>query len=536
MRLEITDVSQLVLPAFITVAVLMVGRSITVYLKHYATFPKDSKKLEEAKRNGKVASLEDIPGTVGYPFVSIIPQLLPYLRIRRNDLFFYSLLDKYGDFCKILRDDKYLLLTADPAILKTIANSESFIRKDFFQSVARDIAPYALFLIPDGDLWKKHRKGLQPAFGPIHLKNSCRVAIDVADHLFRVWDSDLEAGNCTRNVINDFTMLTADVIARVVFSLDFDGVKSLETHSEAGFHSPMSKVVTAIQTRFAFRARKYLWGWFGASEAQLAPSVQYITSILKNAIEMKKQSKLAEQSEDTDDKWNRDLLDRLLEPQGSFTFTEEEIMSEMFGFFLAGHESTANTLTWAMLELAQHPEIAAKLQQEIDSELGSQPPSYEQVTSLKYVDAFVKETLRLHPVASLFGRSSDEDVQLTSSDGVKILVPKDVTVIICVSKVHESKKFWGEDASEFNPDRWLIKNGDKIEEFVPVPGSFLPFWDGPHNCIGQKIAMIEAKITIIRMMQKFNVRLSPKQGPIQPVYTITLGLKNGLLVDVSKRA
>ncbi|KAJ3128993.1 hypothetical protein HK098_002844 [Nowakowskiella sp. JEL0407] len=516
MQLDLNNISRIAIPAISAIAVLTLGRSLSVYIYHYLTLPQNSKKLDEARKKGKVASFYDIPGPAGYPFVAVTPLITPYLKIRRTDLFFTGMIDKYGDFCRIMMGDRYMVLTADAAIIKKIANSDSFFRGRNFQSIAGDIAPYALFIIPSGDLWKKHRKGLQPAFGPVHLRDTFKVTLEVADYLLSIWEKELSKGNATRNVMDDFTLLTGDIISKIAFSLDLGAVKSLETHESSGFHEHMEKVTTAIQIRFGFRRFRFLWGWNGVSEAQLAPSMTYLKSILKGAIESKKQ-KLAQKSGTIeDDRWTKDLLDRLLEPQGSFSFTEEEIMSEMFGFFLAGHETTANTLTWAMLELTKHPEVLEKLQKEVDGLLKGGDPTFEQLSSFKYTEAFVKESLRLHPVVQMLGRETSEEVQLTNMEGFTITIPKGVAVVASLQKIHVSKQYWGENASEFYPDRWLIKKGDTIEEFTPIPGSFLPFWDGPHNCIGQKIAMIEAKVMVIRLVQKFNVKLSPKQGPIEP--------------------
>ncbi|KAJ3128994.1 hypothetical protein HK098_002845 [Nowakowskiella sp. JEL0407] len=519
----------------LTVGILTVGRSLAMYCYHYLTLPKDSRLLDKARKDGKIGEFSSIPGPPGYPFLANLPLIMPYVRIKRSDLFFSDLVDNYGNFCKVTTGNKIMVLTADAAINKKIATSDSFVRGSNFSLVAADIAPFSLFVIPSGDVWKKHRKGLQPAFGPIHLRETFTVSLEVADALLSVWEDNVMKGNNTRDVMHDFTMLTADVISKIAFSLDLGAIKSLTTNEPDGFSTHLDVITNAIQTRFPIRNSKFLWQFFGVSSSHISPSMEYLNKILKGAIEAKKQ-KLRQKSETfQQEQWSKDLLDRLLEPQGSFSFTEEEILGEAFGFFLAGHETTANTLTWSMLELSQHPEVFEKLRNEVEEILKGGTPKFEQLSSLKYVEAFIKETLRLHPVVKSLVRECVAETVLTGTDGFSVRIPKGVNVLASIAKVQTSKTYWGENAEEFYPDRWLIRNGDLIEDFTPIPGSFIPFWDGPHNCIGQKIAMIEAKVMIIRLVQKFNVELSKKQGPITPVQTLTFGLKNGLLVDVSKR-
>ncbi|KAJ3129721.1 hypothetical protein HK098_000500 [Nowakowskiella sp. JEL0407] len=136
-------------------------------------------------------------------------------------------------------------------------------------------------------------------------------------------------------------------------------------------------------------------------------------------------------------------MQTLLNHQGSYSFTEEEIMSKMFGFFLAGHDSTTNTLTWSALELANHPEVVKKLRKEID--LVFQPgtePTFEMLSILKYVEAFVKEVLRIYPVVLIDGRESNQDMEITTSDGLKIALPKGIQVNVHIGRIHQSEKYW----------------------------------------------------------------------------------------------
>ncbi|KAJ3128659.1 hypothetical protein HK098_003866 [Nowakowskiella sp. JEL0407] len=99
------------------------------------------------------------------------------------------------------------------------------------------------------------------------------------------------------------------------------------------------------------------------------------------------------------------------------------------------------------------------------------PRIFEKLSSLRYVDAFVKEVLRVHPISLMDGRKTAQDLELTTSEGLTIAFLKGIQVFVHAGRVHQSKKYWGEDATEFKPERWITENG----EFVNVAGSYIPF-------------------------------------------------------------
>ncbi|KAJ3121809.1 hypothetical protein HK098_003350 [Nowakowskiella sp. JEL0407] len=489
--------------------------------------PTSNKKLKQAKESGKFGNYNDIPGPVGYPIVGIYPWASPYMKRKRMDLYISEQNENYGGICRIDAGGIEMVFIDDAAMAKKLLNSSDYGRGKLLQKTTTDFAPFALFVIPSGDQWKKHRKGLQPAFGPSHLREAFTVSLETVDQLLDLWESKISAGNNTRNVMEDFTMLTADIIAKVAFSLDLGGVKSLESNKVLDFHHYMERIAEVIELRSGMSTVEYLWGLLGVSTQQIRPATSYLRGMLQRIISDKIATIKQKQNEGidvSDDKFGRDLLDRLVTLND---FSEEEIMSEVFGFFLAGHETTANTLTFALLELAQNQRVFLKLKEEIDTTLKGQKPTNEIVSSLKYLDAFFKETQRIYSVVVNLSRESLKDTTLTSSDGLTIAIPANTQFVINIAAIHTSKVYWGEDAEEFKPERWL-------DSFTPVPGSYLPFGDGQMSCIGQKMAIIETKVALIRIIERFTLKISPNQGKLEPIATLTFGLKNGLLIDISK--
>lgn len=139
----------------------------------------------------------------------------------------------------------------------------------------------------------------------------------------------------------------------------------------------------------------------------------------------------------------------------------------------------------------------------------------------KYLDGFVKETLRLHPPTPILMKTAARDCEL---DGV--LIKKGTDVFPIMSSTHRDPRYWS-DPESFRPERWTA-------DFVPVEGSYLPFGDGSTNCIGQKLALIETKITIASLVREWDIELSPNQN-FKQVWSVTMGFKDGLFVGLKKR-
>ncbi|KAJ3120900.1 hypothetical protein HK098_004135 [Nowakowskiella sp. JEL0407] len=526
----VVKVSNYILPVGTAVVAMLLGRSVVNWTIAVFSTPRDSRLIENAVKSGKVVTLKDIPGPVGYPILGTLPVAFPFLKIQRLDLFLDHLLATHGSVCKMKSGPGTIIIINDGEVFKRILNSpDVFMRGPELHHVMKDSFPFALFLFPDtDDTWKKHRKGLQPAFGPVHLREAFQVTVEIVEQLFSIWDKEISSNASTvRNAMEDFTLLTGDVIGRIAFSYNLDAVKSLETKKELQFQNHIEKIASAAQLRGSFRGLEFLYSLAGISQSQLSPSVKYIKDLVTKTIRTKKEN-LRSREVDNADIWARDLLDRLMLDE---KFSEDEIISEVFGFFFAGHETTANTLTWAIMELSKRPDIAKKLKDEVDTVLRGTDLSMDNINSFRYVDAFIKETLRIHPVVPFLARKSKVETIINSQDR-QIAIPANVRVVVPLKCVQTDTRHWSESGGEFIPERWLKSNDGS--EFVPVPGSFLPFGDGPMNCIGQKMAMIEAKVVIIKLMQKYKVKISEQQGPIEPVVTITYGLKHGLLVDIKK--
>ncbi|PHT76764.1 Cytochrome [Capsicum annuum] len=182
-----------------------------------------------------------------------------------------------------------------------------------------------------------------------------------------------------------------------------------------------------------------------------------------------------------------------------FGMTISEVVDERKLFYFAGQERTSVLLVWTMILLCLHPEWQVRAKEEVLHIFGNDKPDLEGLNSLKIVTMILYETLRLFPPLPVFGRRTSEEVKLGDLN-----VPAGVILIIPAILVHYDKEVWGEDAKKFKPERF-----SGVSKATKGQVSFIPFIWGTRVCIGQKFAMMEAKMAIAMILHKFSFELSP---------------------------
>eukprot|EP01116_Phalansterium_solitarium_P015768 TRINITY_DN3512_c0_g2_i1.p1 TRINITY_DN3512_c0_g2~~TRINITY_DN3512_c0_g2_i1.p1 ORF type:complete len:195 (-),score=64.30 TRINITY_DN3512_c0_g2_i1:88-672(-) len=190
---------------------------------------------------------------------------------------------------------------------------------------------------------------------------------------------------------------------------------------------------------------------------------------------------------------------------------------------LVGSETTSNSLTWILYTLAQHRHVLAKLREEVDAVLREGPLGYESVGRLKYVEMVIKETMRIHPAAPVTARMAVRPQKLLG-----YTVPAGTNVIVNFMHMHKDPRFW-DKPEEFRPERWA-EDAPK-----PTPGAYMPFGDGPKNCIGQRLAMLEMKTVLARIVHALDFELAPDR-PVEQILTVTLNAKDGVHMTFRGRA
>ncbi|KAI8924633.1 cytochrome P450, partial [Entophlyctis helioformis] len=435
-----------------------------------------------------------VPGPYNWP---IVGQLLTVLRYGLNgniqELWAASA-RLYGDVFAVPVLLRHFVVVSDAAAIKTIMNSPDFYRDERTQMAGSGLLDHSLFLLPSGDNWKRHRKLLQPAFGPSHLRHTVDVTIQVADAVAADFTSIMAQTGSTSIEVDAYEYMTAvalDVIGRVAFSKDFATVKTIHTQQ----HNEARHMLEGLVNYFQKRLLTPSFAWAIAGLTNDAPHVKavrdYTQNLVKSLINERREA-LERGEQAAKGKWDMDVLDRLLQDSAAAglnadRLSEDEIIGETLTFFFAGHETTANTMTHLLLALCQNPRVMDKLVAEIDTVYADIDGrlTAENLHMFKYLDWVVKESQRLHPVVSTLARNCNKPVELAGHS-----FAAGTRFMIAIRLAHHHSRYW-KDPESFVPERWAEP---------PVAGAFMPFGDGPMVCIGQKMANIEVRVATIRLL------------------------------------
>ncbi|KAF7046273.1 LOW QUALITY PROTEIN: hypothetical protein CFC21_055308 [Triticum aestivum] len=364
-------------------------------------------------------------------------------------------------------------------------------------------------VLTNGNEWKRHRKVVHPAFDMDKLMMTSTMS-DCAGSIMSEWEAKVGGGEAEIELSSQFEELTADVISRTAFGGSHKEGKQVCLAQRDLQFLAFSAVYNVVQ----IPALGYLPTEKNLKIRKLDKEVRGILAdIIKSRIT----------SYDTKS-YGWDLLGLMLEacmPQEHGhdpLLSMDEIIDECKTFFFAGHDTSSHMLTWTMFLLSTHPEWQQKLREEVMRECGSTVRTADMLNKLKLVNMFLLETLRLYNPVSVIQRKAGSDLEI---GGIK--VPQGTVLTIPIATIHRDKEVWGEDANEFKPLRF--EKG--VTRASKHPNAFLSFSSGPRSCIGKNFAMIEAKIVIVMIIQRFSFSLSPKYVHA-PTDVITLRPKFGL--------
>ena len=340
----------------------------------------------------------------------------------------------------------------------------------------------------------------------------------------------------TVDVQKVFTALTMDFIGRVALGIDV----SAQSDPNDSFVKAAYKVFNIQMGRnplillsLLFPEFKAIQGWINIDFSD-KEATKFIVTAVQKAIDDRR-------NEPEQDKY-KDFLTLMInahkldKPDNAETvenlnvtdkrpLTDAEILANASTMFLAGHDSTATLQTWIAYCLATNIDVQNRLLAEIDKELGDKKPEYDNVAHLPYLDMVVSETLRLYTPNRRNVRDTARDITICGSR-----IPKGTDVTIPVHAVHRNPEYWP-DPEKFDPERFSSENKGKI-----VPYSYMPFGIGPRNCIGMQLALAEAKITIVRLLQHVRLNVAEKtEIPPKLDEGIVLKPLNGMLLKLIKR-
>jgi cytochrome P450 len=359
-------------------------------------------------------------------------------------------------------------------------------------------------LTNEGTPWQKQRQLIQPAFRHENILAYGEIMADsTAKHLARWKDGE------GRDLHHEMAELTLDIVSKSLF-----GTNAAHLAHEVG------EEIAAVMERFqAQAALSFLLpdNFPIPKTPRLLRSKKKLDAVVLSIIQDRRKSRTA----------GNDLLQRLLDAQDEAgrRMSDEQLKDEVMTLFLAGHETTANALTWTWYLLAQNPQVGELLGAELDRVLAGQAPTLADLPRLPYVEMVVKESMRLFPPAWGFGRLALEEFEL---GGYRI--PAGTNIFITQWLTHRDARFFP-DPQRFEPERWRedpVRKG-KIPRFA-----YFPFGGGPRVCIGAGFAMLEAALLLATIAQRCRFSLAPN-AKVVPLFSVTLRPKHGLPMILHSR-
>ncbi|PAN29590.1 hypothetical protein PAHAL_5G236300 [Panicum hallii] len=370
----------------------------------------------------------------------------------------------------------------------------------------------------DGEKWAKHRRILNPAFHHEKIKRMLPVFSACCAETITRWENSMPSeGRYEIDVWPEFQNLTGDVISRTAFGSSYqEGMKIFQLQGELA-----ERLVQSFQTIFI----PGYWFLPTKNNRRMREIDREIQKILREIIG--KREKAMKSGETNND----DLLGLLLESNmneskgnAKLGLSTEDVIEECKLFYFAGMETTSVLLTWTLIVLSMHPEWQERAREEVLNHFGRVKPDFDSLSRLKTVTMILYEVLRLYPPATFLVRRTYKEMELGS-----IRYPAGVNLLLPILFIHHDPEIWGKDASEFNPARFA----DGVSNATKHQGSFFPFGGGPRICIGQNFALLEAKMALCTILQRFSFELSPSYSHA-PYTVITLHPQHGAQIRLKK--
>jgi cytochrome P450 len=404
----------------------------------------------------------------------------------------------------------HTFLVHDPAAIKhVLVDNASNYRKDPIQ---RRILASGLadgLLSAEGTRWETQRRTLAPLFARRPVASFTPAMCDAAEHLCRRWQTF--APGEVIDVAAEMTRLTLNVLALTIFS---DGIG--RDYDE--FRSAMSAYFDAIGRIDAFDLLHVPPFVPRPGRRSLRRTMIYFEEVIDQIIELRRR-RLEASSDVPQDLLT--LLLRALDPSTGQPMSFCEVRSNILTFLSAGHETTANALSWSMFLLSQSPFWHAQVREEADRELSAD--RCHLLERLVVTRAVVEETLRLYPPIAALSRMSERDDVL----GGHAIKPH-ALIVIAPYVLHRHRRLW-ERPDVFDPSRFLEPAKAEIPCFA-----YLPFGAGPRTCIGSSFALQEAAVVLATLVHRFDTSLLPR-ARIWPTQKITLRPAHGLPMRITPR-
>jgi cytochrome P450 len=417
--------------------------------------------------------------------------------------FFDASKEAYGDVVRFRLPGNEVFFLENPRDIETVLLTarSNFVKHSFFWKHVTAIFGRGL-LTSEGDFWLKQRRLAAPAFHPERIASYARIMTGFTERLCSTW-KDGEV----RDFHRDMMRVTMEIVSKTLFDVEVD-------EEISGIERSFDAIIHEIAKRFRRPVRI-------PDGIPIPGNIRYNRGVA--VLDRLVGRILAERRETSGDRG--DLLSMLLAARDDDgkSMSDRQLRDELITLFLAGHETTAISLSWTFFLLSKNPETEEQATAEVRDVLAGRLPEAADVPRLPYIHAVFQESLRLYPPAYVIGREALSDCVI---GGYR--VPARATVYFSPWVLHRDRR-WFDSPEEFRPERWLDGSAARLPKYA-----FIPFGGGPRICIGERFATMEAVLMLATILGKFQLEsVGPDPVPLQ---SITLRPQGGPLMRVARRA
>ncbi len=455
----------------------------------------------------RITSTQEItlvpPRTAGFPVVGSIPALL-----RQQTDYLFNAWHSHGDIYKLDLGPVSIMMLNHPDYAQHILrdNARNYAKGGEMWESVRGVVGNGL-VASEGDYWRRQRRMIQPHFHRQHLAGLVTLMMDAIDDGLQEWDALALSGE-PFDIAQAYAQITMKVIMRSMFGQGLSAEDADQMGESMGYaldymlkNMILGKLPKWIPvpgrktyTKMLTRSDKFLYGMIAQRRLEGGQGDDLLSMFLN-----------------------------LVDDETGEPLTDKEIRDEAATIFLAGYETTSIAMTWASYMLAQHADVAEKLETQVNDVLQDRTPTFTDLMQLSYPRMVMEETMRLYPPVFWLPRTAVNDDTI---GGYQIKAGQMVAAVPLT--IHRHPQFWA-DPNTFDPENFAPKANKQRH-----PLAWMPFGAGQRLCIGKDFALMEGTLILSRLMQRYHVHPCPERQP-QLALSTTLSTKDGVWVRLEKR-
>lgn len=410
---------------------------------------------------------------------------------------------EYGDLASFRLATRHFYLISHPKLIEQTLIKQS----DIFVKMYDPKKPTGLALglgqglvTSQGDLWQRQRHLMQPVFQRSNLASLLPQIVTVGNNLLARWR--LLGDGAQVNLADEMMQVTLEVITQTMFSTSvLDKIEHIAPALDTLLRYAAKSVINPLRIPLFIPTQ---------ANREFNATSAVVDDVIYGIIEQRRAQPAA----------HNDLLDMLLNAsdENGELMSDQQIRDEVITIFSAGHETTANLLSWTLYLLARHPDVLAKLRQELDTLAQGEVPTVQQ---LVYTRAVLDESMRLRPPVGIMMRKITKDTEI---DGYRLKQGR--LAMFSIYNIHHHPDFW-QQPEQFDPERFLSNENRRF--------SFMPFGTGERICIGNHFALLESQLLLSMIIQHFDLQLlNTDEAEIE--MAVTLKPKGGVMAKLAVRS